>query len=179
VRYYIDAEFFERPGRIDLISIGVVRDDGASFYAENKYFSWQMIGELARVEGRVGDTPRWLLENVKPHLAGDDAEMSQRDMVHWITRLVGDDHHPEFWGYYADYDWVVFCWLFGRMIDLPKHFPKYCLDLKQVMHERSGGLGYADFPDWVTNVGGEAHNALADARVHRNIHRWLEGEGPG
>jgi hypothetical protein len=24
---------------------------------------------------------------------------------------------PEFYGYYSDYDWVVFCWLFGRMIE--------------------------------------------------------------
>lgn len=38
---------------------------------------------------------------------------------------------PEFYAYYADYDWVVFCWLFGRMIDLPKGFPMYCKDLKQ------------------------------------------------
>lgn len=27
-------------------------------------------------------------------------------------------------GYYADYDWVAFCQLFDRMIDLPKDFPK-------------------------------------------------------
>ena len=40
-------------------------------------------------------------------------------------------HKPEFYAYYADYDWVVFCWLFGKMIDLPKGFPMYCRDLKQ------------------------------------------------
>jgi len=42
---------------------------------------------------------------------------------------------PEFYAYYADYDWVVFCWLFGRMIDLPKGFPWYCKDLKQMLDE--------------------------------------------
>jgi hypothetical protein len=40
---------------------------------------------------------------------------------------------PEFWAYYADYDWVVFCWIFGRMIDLPDDFPMYCGDLKQFL----------------------------------------------
>ena len=28
--------------------------------------------------------------------------------------------YPTFFGWYASYDWVVFCWIFGRMIDLPK-----------------------------------------------------------
>ena len=43
----------------------------------------------------------------------------------------------EFYAYYADYDWVVFCWLFGNMMDLPKGFPMYCKDLKQMMDEIS------------------------------------------
>jgi len=32
----------------------------------------------------------------------------------------------QFYGYYCDYDWVVTCWQFGKMIDLPKGFPMYC-----------------------------------------------------
>lgn len=43
---------------------------------------------------------------------------------------------PEFYAYYADYDWVLFCSLFGRMIDLPPEFPQYCRDLKQTMDEK-------------------------------------------
>lgn len=44
---------------------------------------------------------------------------------------------PEFYAYYADYDWVVFCWLFGKMIDLPNGFPMYCKDLKQMMDDKA------------------------------------------
>lgn len=40
-------------------------------------------------------------------------------------------HPPVFHGYYADYDWVLFCSLYGTMMDLPKGFPMYCIDLKQ------------------------------------------------
>lgn len=42
-------------------------------------------------------------------------------------------HQPEFWGYYGDYDWVVFCSLFGKMINLPQGFPMYLRDLKQAL----------------------------------------------
>ena len=41
------------------------------------------------------------------------------------TLLGGEDKSVEFYGYYADYDWVASCWLFGKMIDLPKGFPMY------------------------------------------------------
>lgn len=42
---------------------------------------------------------------------------------------------PVFYGYYSDYDWVVFCWLFGKMRHLPFGFPMYCRDLKQIFDE--------------------------------------------
>jgi len=47
---------------------------------------------------------------------------------------------PEFYGYYADYDWVLFCSLFGKMIDLPAGFPMYCIDLKQMLDERAKNI---------------------------------------
>jgi hypothetical protein len=70
-------------------------------------------------------------------------------------------HNPEFYGYYADYDWVVFCWLFGRMLDLPKGFPMYCKDLKQMMDEKKLGKGWTieNCPKSLNE-----HNALADAK---------------
>lgn len=47
---------------------------------------------------------------------------------------------PEFYAYYADYDWVVFCWIYGLMIDLPKGFPFYCRDLKQMLDDKAAAL---------------------------------------
>lgn len=47
------------------------------------------------------------------------------------------EQEAEFYAYYADYDWVVFCSLFGRMIDLPAQFPMYCRDLKQMLDEKA------------------------------------------
>jgi hypothetical protein len=72
---------------------------------------------------------------------------------------------PEFWGYYADYDWVAVCQLFGRMVDLPKGWPMYCRDLKQWCDE----LGNPHLPGQT----GE-HHALADAQWNREAWRFLE-----
>jgi len=71
-----------------------------------------------------------------------------------ILRFIGDDK-PEFWAYYADYDHVVLCQLFGTMMDLPDGWPMYTRDLKQLCDD----LGNPKLPK---QQAGE-HNALDDA----------------
>lgn len=90
---------------------------------------------------------------------------------------------PEFYAYYADYDWVLFCSLFGRMIDLPPEFPQYCRDLKQTSDFLESRLGYdkdkhgksylfkehLTYPKQV-----DEHNALADARWNHELYKFLD-----
>lgn len=95
---------------------------------------------------------------------------------------------PEFYGYYADYDWVVFCWLFGRMLDLPKDYPMYCRDLKQMYDEENlkfvetRKLKQIKFGDVSTYNLKElksypqqknAHNALNDAKWNKELYQFL------
>lgn len=72
----------------------------------------------------------------------------------------------QFWAYYADYDWVVLCQLFGTMMQLPKHFPRYCMDLKQL----SVDVGSPEHPKQEDG----AHDALADARWNRELYYFLQ-----
>jgi hypothetical protein len=78
---------------------------------------------------------------------------------------LSEDTKPEFWAYYADYDWVVFCQLFGNMMDLPSYFPKFCRDLKQL----SVDLGSPPHPPDPVNE----HNALADAQWNKQLYEYL------
>lgn len=76
----------------------------------------------------------------------------------------------EFYAYYAVYDWVVFCWLFGKMIDLPTGFPMYCKDLMQILDDN-------DFTKkWVKeNVPEDKneHNAMADAKWNLKLFKQM------
>ena len=72
---------------------------------------------------------------------------------------------PEFWGYYADYDWVVFCWLFGSMMDLPKGWPMYCRDIKQFCDD----IGNPRLPE----QGKGEHHALSDAKWNKQAYDFL------
>ena len=147
---YIDTEFHEYPSTIELISIALVSEDGRELYLENS-------------EADLSKADEWLKKNVIAHLQGGNVSKTRTEIRKEILEFIGDTR-PEFWAYFADYDWVVFCWIFGRMIDLPSHFPKYCRDLKQLMDTYS--IKKSDLPKQTdTN-----HHALADARWVRDAY---------
>lgn len=153
MRYFLDTEFIERPCTISLISIGIVAEDGREYYAISSEYD-------------PNDANDWVREHViGPILAANDPQSKLLATIRQeILDFVGGDKHPEFWGYYADYDWVAFCWLFGKMIDLPKGWPMYCRDLKQ----------WSDFlkaPKLADPH--DEHNALSDARWNRALYLHL------
>ncbi|MGL5719532.1 MAG: 3'-5' exoribonuclease domain-containing protein, partial [Alphaproteobacteria bacterium] len=77
---------------------------------------------------------------------------------------------PEFWAYYADYDWVVFCQLFGTMMELPEGFPMYCRDVKQECDR----LGNPELP----KQNSTEHHALADAKWTKEVWKFLLSISP-
>jgi hypothetical protein len=156
LRYFFDTEFLELGGHIQLISIGIVSEQGQAFYAENKDFNWEQ------------EMDPWLRENVLPHLSGGGAEMSIAEMRHKIIRFV--DSEPQFWGYYSSYDWVCFCLIFGRMVDLPKHFPKRCNDLMQLIEAK--GFPKEELP----KQDSAAHQAVNDAYWNLAVWQKLSAE---
>lgn len=154
MKIWFDTEFYENGKTIDLISIGMVREDGATYYAE----TYDAVAVASRDE--------WLKANVLPHLSGP--VRTRDEMRAEILSFAGTG--PEFWAYYADYDWVVLCQLFGRMIDLPDSWPMFCRDVQQVRSERA----VIDLPQ----QSGTEHNALADALWTRAAWEFLHPVTP-
>ena len=154
MKYFYDTEFIEDGKTIDLISIGIVAEDGREYYAISKEF-----------KARKAD--QWVKDNVLTHLPPRKslAWKSRKQIKQDILDFVGDDK-PEFWAYYADYDHVALCQLFGRMIDLPKGWPMYTRDLKQLLDDK--GNPRMEKPK-------DEHHALADARWVKDAHQMLTG----
>ncbi|WP_051959894.1 3'-5' exoribonuclease [Sphingobacterium sp. ML3W] len=181
------------PETIDLISIGIVADDGREYYAVSKEFNlkeaWnrcELKDRSIKIDGIVESIEKvkmyWIRENVLLPLwrnlfinteeewyayANDQAWVDFKESVERgesdtfftyksLKRLINkygvgraqiaediksfcnpvsdiEDNKIELYGYYSAYDHVVFCWLFGKMIDLPEGFPMFTIDLKQMM----------------------------------------------
>lgn len=149
MKFWFDTEFLEDGRTIELISIGVVSEDGRTYYAE--------VPNALELASKT----RWLSANVAPHLTQrlrvDHATLRHTYQRWQIAGALIDfmGEAPEIWAYYADYDWVALCQLHGTMMDLPKGWPMYCRDLKQWCDM----LGNPKLPKQV----GVEHNALADA----------------
>lgn len=162
MKYFIDTEFSERgPSHpIQLISIGIVREDGRQFYAESSDFD-------------PDDCNVWVKKHVLTRLKGKHLPL--RVIAADIKFFIGDDK-PEFWGYYADYDWVVFCQTFGSMIDLPKGWPMYCRDIKQWCDALNNpSLPKEGYVRGELITKGTEHNALDDARWNLLCWHFLAG----
>lgn len=173
MRYFIDTEFIEDGKTIDLISIGIVAQDGREYYAVSNQFNpskasqWVLDNVLAPMginkNGWVA-TPDILSPTQREHWK---AQRNRKRIAQDVMDFCAPAFHgvPEFWGYYADYDWVAFCQLFGTMMDLPKGFPMYCRDVKQLCDD-------LDNPELPKQEHGE-HNALEDARWTRAAFDYL------
>lgn len=170
LRYWFDAEFIEDGRTIDLLSIGVVCEDGREFYAEASDTDPSRASE-------------WVQENVLPHLwhrqedkqaanlwsrdGGYGRFTTRQNIAIDLRRFVAEGvGKPQFWAYYGDYDWVVLCQLYGRMIDLPDGWPMFAMDVKQLAVE----LGDPKLPEQSSTE----HHALADARWTREAWEFLE-----
>jgi hypothetical protein len=179
MRYWFDTEFIEDGKTIDLISIGIVAEDGRELYAESRE------ADLKRAD-------QWVKDNVVVHLvhhghgehvSADDFPSCPLRYRKTIAAMMIDFcdpekyGKPEFWAYYADYDWVALCRLFGRMIDLPKGWPMYCRDIKQEADRMEEWIRVEDSrPSYKLRLpeqGKGEHHALADARWNREAWEYL------
>lgn len=120
---------------------------------QSNIFSYR---ELKRLINHYGKTRKQIAEEIKEFVG-----LNIDNVSYSISK-------PKFYAYYADYDWVVFCWLFGRMIDLPRGFPMYCKDLKQELDSK----GNPDISTLKAKNNNE-HNALSDARFNYELYKYL------
>lgn len=244
------------PPTIDLISIGMVRDDGEEYYAVCNEFNlreaWnRWDGEYHEQSGfakSYGFPPikkYWIRENVLLPIwreliiksedewfaystdkeyeeflrsvnsgEGDDKftlkslkrllkkygksrnqiaeEVKNFCTYRWSVESPGDlfvntsyDNKCELYGYYSAYDHVALCWLFGKMIDLPKGFPMYTKDLKQdldhyaISESDINGISKEEALNNVKEMNDypkqeNEHNALSDARWNKKLYEFLK-----
>lgn len=183
MRYFYDCEFLEDGRTIELISIGIVGDDGRTYYAVNADMP------LDRIKGHD-----WLVRNVLPGLpirewASLDRYVSHpantyprpsielvdldwSDTVvkpHWVIAnevrdFLSPTHDPldtELWAYYGAYDHVALCQLWGSMVQRPAGLP-------MITHELVDRWERAGRPEKPEK--GVQHHALHDARWNRALY---------
>jgi len=156
MRLWYDTELHEDGRTIDLISIGIITEDGRSYHAVSGEYDWD----------RAHD---WLREYVLPSIR-DEPRKSRAEIKRDILNLIGNDS-PEFWAYFGEYDWIALRQLFGDMMTWPAGWPLIHLDVEQLRLS----LGAPVLPKQI----GTAHNALDDAIWTKQCWEYLQSlRGP-
>lgn len=146
MRFFYDTEFIEDGSTIDLVSIGLVGEDGREYYAVNS------DADLSRAGA-------WVRENVIDKLPNPSSQLwkpkstIRQEVLAFLESAPG---RAELWAWVGAYDHVVFAQLWGDMAGLPKNLPRYTRELKQYW-EMAGRPTLPELPEG-------NHDALIDAR---------------
>lgn len=163
MRFFIDLEFVERTQQ--LVSIGIARQDGATFYAINQ----DCLGSIS--------THPWLTLNVLPWLPVTHDFLGPLSILDWdkshaeydavapldmipgfvlkFLTEVDDGKGIELWADYGAYDYVIFARMWGDMNDLPSGVPMFIHEFRQLL-EMFEPVQLPPQPE-------ATHHALADA----------------
>ena len=152
MRFFYDCEFIEDGTTIDLVSIGVVDEQGREFYAVSTEFDPDKAGPWVRAN---------VLDKLPPPAdrAWRDRAAIRRDLMAFLTSGKG---RIELWAWFSAYDHVALGQLWGAMPALPRELPRFTRELRQ----RWEDAGKPTLP----SPPADAHDALADAR--HNLVRW-------
>ena len=189
MRYFVDTEFIEDGRTIDLISIGIVCEDGREYYAISTEFDpkkasrWVKDNVLSKLPPRhvnpIYESPRIREESRAWKLR---SQIKQE-----ILQFIGEP--PELWANYSAHDFVAFSQLmslseftntrhifnffgllqakkYNPMVEnYPSGYPYYCNDIQQWCNQ----LGNPKLPE----LSEGEHHALIDAKWNKRAWEFL------
>jgi|GEM_PF-190562 len=176
--FFLDTEFIEDGKTIDLISIGITSLEGREYYAISTEFNPRKASQWVK-ENVLNNLPS--RDVMPPIMPGGGSPREWEESKAWKSRgqirddilnfTSGHEGKIEFWGEWCSYDWVVFCQLFGTMMDLPEGFPMRCRDIIQYAEDHLR-IPSIDLPKSLETDGN--HNALLGARTVKERFCWLK-----
>ena len=184
---YFDTEFTGLHKSTTLISIGLIDENGRTFYAELTDYDKSQVDY-------------WIMENVIEHLIssksknkfvygasvfgektiviGDKFKVKE-ELEHWLSvydevQLISDVCH---------YDMVLFIDIFGDAFSIPKNVSAVCYDINQDIAKYFGCSNKEAFDisreeivaKEEIKINGEKHNSLYDAMVIKEIYHIING----
>lgn len=181
MKIFFDTEFTGLHQNTTLISIGLVAEDGAQFYAEfddydvNQVDAWitqNVLNHLWIQQPEIIAPPNvtYVIDNtpqVARALAAWLNHQSTKNAVYGDMRNVFPDRHPqklEMWSDCLAYDWVLFCDLFGGAFSVPECVYYIPFDLATLL-KLKGVDPDINREEFAVLTGGDKHNALWDAKV--------------
>lgn len=173
MKIFFDTEFTGLRKDTSLISIGLISENGQTFYAE-----------MAGI--KTDNLDDWIKENVLPglrfgreyssrptvdldhHAMKASSEQIRDDLTEWLSQF----EKVEIWSDCLAYDWVLFCDLYGSALNIPENVYYIPFDLSTLLKIK-GVDPDVNREEYSGITTGHKHNALHDAKVIRACYNRL------
>ncbi len=158
MRFFLDTEFLDLGRTLELVSIGVVAEDGREFYAISREF------DPARANA-------WVRAEVLPRLEPEEPGVwrTVAGIREGLLEFVGPGE-PEFWSWGGSaYDWLLVIQLLGGAEALPEGWRYHANELQQWCLM----MGLDTDDPRLPKESEVPHHALADARAVKAIWEFL------
>lgn len=176
MKVFFDTEFTGLHQNTTLISIGMIAEDGRSFYAELNDFDESQVDE-------------WIQNNVINNLVCYDRSRYSESFINGtlvvtgnreqvsnrIAKWLSEFEQVEMWSDCLSYDWVLFCQLFGHAFNIPKNVYYIPFDICTLFKLKGidPDISREDFAGAVSWNVEHKHNALHDAKVIKACYEKL------
>lgn len=168
MKVFFDTEFTGLHQNTTLISIGLIAENGNTFYAEFTDYDRTQVDS-------------WIEENVISNLylpyesKGSYEEFTIRDskdfvklfLYEWLSQF----DTVEIWSDCLAYDWVLFNEIFGHAFNIPKNVYYIPFDICTLFKIK--GVDPDISREEFSGINGEKHNALYDAKVIKACYEKL------
>lgn len=183
-KVFFDTEFTGLHQSTTLISIGLVADDGKTFYAEFTDYDESQVDDWVQEnvidnliypqdEGcglEYTNEGEYTKEGDPPTVKGTWGSSAYMAVLRrWIERL----GEVEMWSDCLAYDWVLFCELFGGAMSIPENIHYIPFDICTLFKMRGidPDINREEFAGMTD--GSQKHNALWDALVIKGCYDRL------
>lgn len=177
MKLFFDTEFTGLHKDTTLISIGIVSEDGKSFYAEFTDYKKQQCDDWIKknvIANLKYFSDRWYYESESKVRVKDDKSTIGMCLMNWLSQF----DTIEFVSDVCHYDFVLLIDLFGTAWNLPKNVAPVCHDINQdiaryynISQKEAFDMSREEILEAHKEpIFGDKHNALYDAEVIEKIY---------
>jgi hypothetical protein len=175
MKVFFDTEFTGLHNGTTLISIGMVAEDGKTFYAECRDYEKGQVDKW--IKDNIISKTSYLKESGNLEMASVSyssyyAPVTKPILEHDITEWLSQYDSIEMWSDCLAYDWVLFCDIFGHAFNIPKNVYYIPFDICTLFKVKGidPDISREEFAGFVSD---EKHNALHDAKVIKACYEKL------
>ncbi len=187
MKIFMDTEFTGLHQGTTLISIGLVSEDGRTFYAEfndydesqcDEWIKKHVISNLLMKKPNDGESEPYRPMQFKRNVSVADmwnmemrssTKMIREELTDWLNQF----DSVEIWSDCLAYDWVLFCNIWGHAFNVPKVVYYIPFDICTLFKIKGvdPDISREEFSDMAD--GQKKHNSLWDAMVIKECYNKL------